>query len=225
MNMGMQDAVNLAWKLGLVIGHGGNPALLDSYEAERRPVDEAVVRQTDRATRLATLHAPAIRFIRDHLLSLATRLPPIVETLGEAISGLAVDYRSSPVVADHALGAAGPHAGDRAPDAVLDDSQGVVTSLYKLVAEHRHLLLLCGDAGSSPDVPKLGQHPIAVYRVTARGVAGGDLVDRNGEVARRYGSAAMAYLIRPDGYVGFRGTWSDLPRHLPDHLSKLFTPA
>ncbi len=223
MNMGMQDAVNLAWKLGLVIGHGGNPALLDSYEAERRPVDEAVLRQTDRATRLVTLHAPAIRFIRDHLLSLATRLPPIVEKLGEAISGIAVDYRSSPIVADHAPGAVGPHAGDRAPDAVLDDAQGVVTSLYKLVAQHRHLLLLVGDGqGLSPDVPKLGPHPIAVRRVTGPGEPGGDLVDRTGELARRYGSAAMAYLIRPDGYVGFRGTWSDLPRHLPAHLSKLF---
>ena len=223
MNMGMQDAVNLAWKLGLVIGHGGNPALLDSYEAERRPVDQAVVRQTDRATRLVTLHAPAIRFIRDHLLSLATRLPPIVEKLGEAISGIAVDYRSSPIVADHAPGAVGPHAGDRAPDAVVGDAQGVVTSLYKLVAQHRHLLLLVGDGqGLSPDVPKLGPQPIAVRRVTAPGVPGGDLVDRTGELAWRYGSAAMAYLIRPDGYVGFRGTWSDLPRHLPAHLSKLF---
>ena len=177
------------------------------------------------ATPDSRLQAPAIRFIRDHLLSLATWLPPIVEKLGEAISGIAIDYRSSPIVADHARGAAGPHAGDRALDAVLDDAQGRVTSLYKLVAEHRYLLLLCGDVGSSPDVPKFGRHPIAVRRVTAPGVAGGDLVDRSGEFARRYGSAATAYLIRPDGYVGFRGTWSDLPRHLPDHLSKLFTAA
>lgn len=225
MNMGILDAVNLAWKLGLVIGHGGNLALLDSYETERRPIDEAVLRQTDRATRLATLHAPAIRFIRDHLLSLATRLPPIVEKLGAAISGIAIDYRSSPIVADHAPGAAGPHAGDRAPDAVLDDAQGRVTSLYKVVAQRRHLLLLVGGGpGSFPDVPKMGSHPIAVRRVTPPAVAGGDLVDRSGEFARRYGSAAMGYLIRPDGYVGFRCAAGDLPRHLPAHLSKLFTP-
>ena len=57
------------------------------------------------------------------------------------------------------------------------------------------------------------------------GIPGGDLIDRGGEVAQRYGSAAMAYLIRPDGYVGFRCGWSDLSRYLPDHLARLFAPA
>jgi 2-polyprenyl-6-methoxyphenol hydroxylase-like FAD-dependent oxidoreductase len=229
MNMGMQDAVNLAWKLGLVIGQGGNPALLDSYEAERRPIDEAVVRQTDRATRMVTLHAPALRFIRDHLISLATRLPPVVEKLGEAISGIAVDYRASPIVADHARGAGGPRAGERAPDAVLQDARGAATSLYRLIGEHRHLLLLVGggaDGEAPPQVPELAKRPVAVRRVTAAGKGGGgDLVDHNGEVGARYGSAAMGYLIRPDGYVGFRCGWSDLSRHLPAHLATLFAPA
>ena len=119
----MQDAFNLAWKLGLVIGHGGNPALLDSYEPERRPIDEAVLRQTDRATRLVSLHGTVTRFVRDHLMSLATRLPVVVEKLGEAISGIAIDYRDSPIVEDHAIGAPGPHAGDRAPDALVDDRE------------------------------------------------------------------------------------------------------
>jgi 2-polyprenyl-6-methoxyphenol hydroxylase-like FAD-dependent oxidoreductase len=56
MNMGIQDAFNLAWKLSLVIRDAGDPKLLDSYDAERKPVDEAVIRQTDRATRLVSLH-------------------------------------------------------------------------------------------------------------------------------------------------------------------------
>ena len=59
MNMGIQDAYNLAWKLSLVLRSAGNPQLLDSYEAERKPVDEAVIRQTDRATRLVSLHGTA----------------------------------------------------------------------------------------------------------------------------------------------------------------------
>ena len=54
------------------------------------------------------------------------------------------------------------------------------------------------------------------------GGSGGDLIDANGEVANRYGSMGTAYLIRPDGYVGFRCTLNDTPRYLPGHLAKLF---
>jgi 2-polyprenyl-6-methoxyphenol hydroxylase-like FAD-dependent oxidoreductase len=226
MNMGMQDAFNLAWKLGLVIGHGGNPALLDSYEPERRPIDEAVLRQTDRATRLVSLHGTVTRFVRDHLMALATRLPVVVEKLGEAISGIAFDYRHSPIVEDHAVGGPGPHAGDRAPDALVDDREhGGPTRLYTLLAKHRHMLLLVGEeAASPPALPELTQRPVAVRRVTGAGGSGGDLIDANGEVARHYGSTGTAYLIRPDGYVGFRCALSDAPRYLPGHLAKLFAP-
>ncbi len=224
MNMGMQDAFNLAWKLGLVIGQGGNPALLDSYEPERRPIDEAVLRQTDRATRLVAVHGAVTRFLRDHLMALMTRLPTVVEKLGEAISGIAIDYRHSPIVEDHAVGAPGPHAGDRAPDALVEDHErGGSTNLYNIFAQHRHVLLAVGEARvQTSDLPELTRHPVAVLHVTAPGGSGGDLIDRDGEVAKRYGSAGTAYLIRPDGYVGFRCALNDITRYLPGHLAKLF---
>ena len=65
MNMGIQDAFNLAWKLSLVLRNGGDPQLLDSYQAERKPVDEAVIRQTDRGTRPypCTARPPALSAI------------------------------------------------------------------------------------------------------------------------------------------------------------------
>ena len=225
MNMGMQDSFNLAWKLGLVIGQGGNPALLDSYEPERRPIDEAVLRQTDRATRLVSLHGTVTRFVRDHLMSLATRLPVVVEKLGEVISGIAIDYRDSPIVEDHAIGAPGPHAGDRAPDALVGDCRigGGSTRLYELFEQHRQMLLMVGEgAGATPNLPELARRGIAVRHVTAAGDSGGDLIDTKGEIAKRYGSMGTAYLIRPDGYVGFRCTLNDTPRYLPGHLAKLF---
>jgi 2-polyprenyl-6-methoxyphenol hydroxylase-like FAD-dependent oxidoreductase len=52
MNTGLQDAYNLAWKLGLVVSKQADTALLDSYEAERRPVAQALLATTDRAFRL-----------------------------------------------------------------------------------------------------------------------------------------------------------------------------
>jgi 2-polyprenyl-6-methoxyphenol hydroxylase-like FAD-dependent oxidoreductase len=220
MNIGIQDAFNLAWKLALV-GGGASPALLDSYEAERRPIDEAVLRQTDRATRMVALHGPVTRFIRDHLIALAAQIPAVVEKLGEGISGIAVNYRHSPIVAEHALGAAGPHAGDRAPDAlVADPKTGGSRRLFELFGHHRHVLLMVGQGGAPPALPQCGQPPIIVRRVAAA-ASGGDLGDPSGEVAARYGSAAIAYLIRPDGYVGMRCAWSELSQRLPPYLARL----
>ena len=55
------------------------------------------------------------------------------------------------------------------------------------------MLLLVGEgAASPPDVPELTQRRIAVRRVTGAGSSGGDLIDANGEVAKRYGSTGIA---------------------------------
>ncbi len=227
MNIGIEDACNLAWKLGLVIRDGASPALLDSYEAERQPVDERVIRQTDRATRLVAVHGSVARFLRDHLMSLATQIPAVAEKLGEQISGLGVSYRRSPIVDDWPVGGNGPHAGDRAPDALVDDRQrGVATRLYDIFARHRHTLLLVGGAAEPlPELPEMWRPSLVVRRIASSGGdAGADLVDRAGEVARRYGSTPAAYLIRPDGYVGLRCRASEVPSRLPSHLEKVLGP-
>ena len=228
MNMGMQDAFNLAWKLNLVLRHGANPRLLESYEAERKPVDEAVIRQTDRATRLVSLHGTVARFVRDHMMSLLTQIPAVAEKLGEGLSGLAVDYRRSPIVEDHATGTAGPAAGDRAPDAPLAAAKdGASLRLYDLFAEHRHVLLLLGDGRDAlpPTMLPCPDGVFAVYRIVPTGISGGDYVDREGMIAQRYGASPVAYLIRPDGYVGFRSGQRTVSENLPRYLAKLFSTA
>ena len=227
MNMGMLDAFNLAWKLSLVIAGGADAAMLDSYEAERKPVDEAVIRQTDRATRLVALHGAVARFLRDHLMALATQIPAVADKLGDQISGLGINYRHSPIVEDYPVAGGGPQAGDRAPDALLDNPRrDVATQLYDLVAEKRHLLLMVGDgSGPAPVIPEVWRQSVAVRRVVSANGGDGDLVDRNGEIAARYGSTPAAYLIRPDAYVGLRCRSSDIAERLPGHLAKFFGPA
>jgi 2-polyprenyl-6-methoxyphenol hydroxylase-like FAD-dependent oxidoreductase len=227
MNMGIQDSFNLAWKLSLVLRRGGNPQLLDSYEAERKPVDEAVIRQTDRATRLVSLHGTTARFIRDHMMSLLTQIPAVAEKLGEGLSGLAINYRRSPIIEEHSAGKAGSAAGDRAPDAPLFAAKDRTSvRLYDLFAEHRHVLLLLGDSRESlpATMYRYPDNVFAVCRVVPPGISGGDYVDRESVVAKRYGSTPMAYLIRPDGYVGFRCDQRTLSENLPRYLAKLFSP-
>ena len=228
MNMGIQDAFNLAWKLSLVVRNGGTPQLLDSYEAERKPVDEAVIRQTDRATRLVSLHGTVARFIRDHMMSLLTQIAVVAENLGEGLSGLAVNYRHSPIVEEHGAGLPGPAVGDRAPDAPLASAKGDATlRLYDLFAEHRHVLLLLGDGPEAlpPTLPRLPERVFAAHRIVPPGTSGGDFIDREGVVAKCYGSRPIAYLIRPDGYIGFRCDQRTVSENLPHYLAKLFSSA
>ena len=73
MNTGLQDAVNLAWKLALAVRGEGGEELLDSYELERRPVAAQVVRQTDRLTRMATTRSPLAQHARNMALLAAGR--------------------------------------------------------------------------------------------------------------------------------------------------------
>jgi hypothetical protein len=211
--------------LGCCVGHWRH-APARSSEAERKPVDEAVIRQTDRATRVVSLHGTVARFIRDHMMSLLTQIPAVAEKLGEGLSGLAINYRHSPIIEEHAAGRAGPAAGDRAPDAPLVAAKdGTSVRLYDLFAEHRHVLLLLGDGRESlpPTMPRYPESVFTAYRVVPAGTPGGDFIDRDGVVAQRYGSAPAAYLIRPDGYVGFRCDQGTISENLPHYFAKLLS--
>jgi hypothetical protein len=100
MNTGIQDAVNLGWKLALTLRGGTDAALLDTYQAERAPTGKMVLRFTDRAFTIATSTNPIVRLAR-------TRLGPAVIPLAlkartarayafRTVSQLDIRYRYSP---------------------------------------------------------------------------------------------------------------------------------
>jgi len=138
LNIGVQDAANLAWKLALVIRGEGPEEILDSYDAERRPTARAVLRGTDWATRLLTARNPLIREARNLLLRALGGSEAARGRLSDAVSGLGVSCRKSPIVAEAApnwlqalwrggtasyqagrVFGRGPRAGDRMPDPPL----------------------------------------------------------------------------------------------------------
>ena len=96
MNTGIQDAVNLGWKLALVCLGRAPERLLDSYDRERRPVGAFVLRFTDRAFTAATATSAAARLIRAHLapraLALAGHLPRARALAFRTVSQLAISY-------------------------------------------------------------------------------------------------------------------------------------
>lgn len=209
MNTGIQDAHNLAWKLALVAAGRSPESLLDSYHAEREPIARAVLRMTDRLTRLATLENPLARRARNLLLSWLAGIESVEHRIVEDIAELNIDYRRSPIV-DGSNGGQlheGPPAGARAPDAELRiNGLTKPVRLYELLRDPRHALLLF--AGSSLTLEDR-QHVANVDTMITRysdSIAVHVLTNSEPGVERRYGAdAPWMYLVRPDGYIGLRG--------------------
>jgi hypothetical protein len=230
MNTGIQDAWNLGWKLALVCRGLASEALLDSYEAERRPVGGFVVRFTDRAFAVATSTNPLLRAVRTglvpRLLPLAVRVDRALAYGVRTIAQLGIGYRHSPAVQDgRPAPRRGPRAGDRLPDArVARDGQ--VCWLGEALAAPRFHLLLCGrpdawDAGQLTAVRARYRDLLAVHHLTPE-AAPGALHDVDGRAFPRLGVEQTAhYLIRPDSHVGYRAAGTNLDG-LQRHLAHWF---
>lgn len=189
MNTGVQDSYNLAWKVAAVVNDGAPAALLDTYEAERRPVAADVLELSD--SRLAA--------------SLRTNAGA-VERDASTIQ-LDVGYRGSPLACDDRDDRAALRAGDRAPDA---------SGLRAVDGEHRLFDLLHGGRftvlsfGPSLTAAFPGRAP-RVLRVVADTARDGEIADVDGNLVRAYGACeGTVVLIRPDGYIGLISDAGDL---------------
>ncbi|WP_169730882.1 FAD-dependent monooxygenase [Lentzea kentuckyensis] len=92
MNTGLGDADNLAWKLALVVQGRASERLLDTYEAERRPIGAQVLRSTTPATRMVLGSGRASRILRDHVLWPVMNIGVVQRKLIRAASQLDVRY-------------------------------------------------------------------------------------------------------------------------------------
>ncbi|MFF5032939.1 FAD-dependent monooxygenase [Nocardia salmonicida] len=226
MNTGIQDAHNLAWKLALAVAEVAAPSLLASYDAERRPVGEEVVGRT-------------VRHARDGIG--ADESDPERVLLREA--QLLIDYRDSPIVTESPTGARSPLAGSRAPDATGLTRDGVTSPfrLFPLLAGPGHTLLryvdnTCDTATLTEMerhaglLRKLTDDHLDIYLVAGPGATIAPTIlpvirDSDGDFARRYHCAAgAAYVVRPDGYLGYAASPAT-PDDLIRHFESTFAPA
>jgi hypothetical protein len=226
MNTGIQDAWNLGWKLALVTRGVAQEALLDSYDAERRPVGRYVVRFTDRAFAVTTSTNPILRALRTQLvprvLPLALRLDRGLAYGFRSVSQLGISYRRSPAVQEGRPALRrGPRAGDRLPDArIARDGQGCW--LGEALALPGFHLLLCGrpddwDAGQLANLRRRHPDTLTVHQLT-RDAAPRALQDVEGQGFSRLGVEHSAhYLIRPDGHIAYRAAGTGLDG-LQDYL-------
>ena len=198
MNTGMQDAVNLGWKLAQVV-HGASPdGLLDTYHAERHPVGARVLRTTmaSVALRRPDPRTKALRETLDELMHTEAARRLFVAML----SGLDVHYD---------LGEGHPLLGRRMPDLDLVTAAGEVR-VYALLREARPVLLDLGRGGAFDPAPWSNR-----IRFVDATCAGPWELPAIGAV-----SAPAAVLIRPDGHVAWAGDLTDPA--LPEALTTWF---
>ncbi|MGW2524973.1 FAD-dependent monooxygenase [Streptomyces sp. NPDC001617] len=189
MNTGIQDALNLGWKLALVCRGAAPLELLETYEAERAPVGRSVLRFTDRAFTIATSRNPVLRLAR---VQLAPRIAPLAlrasrlrNRVFRTVSELDIHYRHSPVsVGSRALRRSGPRAGDRLPD--------LPHGLQARTAAPGYHLLLTGPHHLWPD-----QWLAPVVR------GRGDLINVHRLGTESPWPGVAQGLVRPDGYLGY----------------------
>lgn len=197
MNLGIQDAINLGWKLIHVQRGWASPVLLDTYEQERRPAARSALRMAERNTRMFTARRPIERMVRNAMMRVAHRLAPVQRQLTWGPAGYRQPCRSDAISTAHRR--RGPQPGQHlarwvgadvdwlalaphveGPSRLLTGMATPTMAAFESVAADHGV-----EPVSTPDVPAAG---------------------------------TMALLVRPDGVIGWVG--AD-PGALDDHLGAL----
>jgi 3-(3-hydroxy-phenyl)propionate hydroxylase len=201
LNIGVQDAVNLGWKLAQVVKGTSPESLLDTYQAERHPIAARVLRLTMAQSALGR-GDDRTTALRETMTDLLAMTEPR-KRYGAIMSGLDIRYD---------LGEGHPLLGRRMPDLEVTTAAGPRRA-FALLHSARPILLNLGEAGSIDIKPWADR----VQLIDAKYTGEWELPIL-GAVA-----APIAVLVRPDGYVAWVGDQNQFG--LTDALSTWFGPA
>jgi 2-polyprenyl-6-methoxyphenol hydroxylase-like FAD-dependent oxidoreductase len=190
MNTGMQDAMNLAWKLALVTrGFCVPEPLLDSYSSERSGIAKLVLEATGKATSIAVWRGRVAQTVRNHVAHWIFGLAPARQTMANVLSEISVGYPQSPLSVGGVHVNHAPEAGKRAP---LRSGEAPVgagrTPLFAVFAE--------GESAARPVLDRYAR--IVEANLRAPYAPGG------------------IWVVRPDGYVGLvakAGDWNAVEQY------------
>ncbi|TGB01415.1 FAD-binding protein [Halobacillus salinus] len=229
MNLGLQDAMNIAWKLSVVLkGIAGDP-FLDSYHEERWPLGKDVLKETSRMLKVANLEGAQGK-IRNWTGKAALTQNWVQNRIANHLSNIYNEYEDAErnkSLKDPSLSRKALQAGRRLPDHLLFFDGTTDERLYPLIERHGHLCLIYTDAENDDltdyafllskkieeDYPDL----IKVFLVAKGGtVALGQeklpiIYDVHRHLNQNVGmKEGHTLLVRPDGHVAFHDTAADV---------------
>jgi 2-polyprenyl-6-methoxyphenol hydroxylase-like FAD-dependent oxidoreductase len=207
MNTGLQDAYNLGWKLALVVQGRADPALLDTYEQERIPVAQRLLRTTDRAFQLIVADGWLGTLFRTKIIARVAATAMTFERVRNlafrTISQIGISYPASSLSQSlPGLPKGAPAAGDRFPWARLR-LRGPAEDLFGKLDDTCFNLLVFGQ----PAVPA----PTGAFGDLLRIHVIPDDAKNDAELTRVGVPRQSFYLLRPDGHVGLCGTRLEMP--------------
>lgn len=193
-NSGIQDAANLGWKLALVAQGKAGDALLDTYDAERRPAAAENLQVTSRSARFLAPRSPAEHTLRRAVVALAARHPFARALVNTGRMSVANDYPAAPAL---------PAGGRTVQNLPLQFPDGRPTTLMELLGEGTECLGLWfapepAEAAASADA--LQGLPLRL--VAVGGASGLPTLEPDEALSRHLGQppAGSLWLLRPDAY-------------------------
>lgn len=205
MNTGIQDMINLCWKLAFVIKGMAKPELLDTYQEERIPVMEQLLSKTEKATDAFNSTNPVIQGLMKIFLPPVLSFGFVQQKGAEMISEVAHTYHGT-ALAGMGSAVGSLKAGDRIPNWDLEvtavSSNGNdkrCTTIYQLLDPSSLTLLLINGTGKSS-----GDH---IYHpmLNTWNISSGDA-----RFSKIFGIAPAFILVRPDAYIGISGHYDQI---------------
>ncbi|MDF5733501.1 MAG: FAD-dependent monooxygenase [Rhizonema sp. PD38] len=232
MNTGIQDMIDLSWKLAMIWHGKAAKELLNTYEEERLPIIRNIVSRTETATdvlnsdsiivhQLITLLTPV--FLNNHLVQqLSTGM----------LSEVAMNYRKSSLSQTYQAHG-NLQAGDRVPDMDVlawnldssGDTQPRKARLYEILNPSCFTLLVAGGE-STTDLPATWKEQISPWHgfLKLQRIAPTlTQAETKMQFDSAFGSSRSLFLVRPDSYLGFVGNQNAIPA-LIEWLGRWFPP-
>jgi 2-polyprenyl-6-methoxyphenol hydroxylase-like FAD-dependent oxidoreductase len=225
MNTGLQDAFNLAWKLAFVSQGKAREALLDTYNDERMPIAQNLVRTTDRVFNLVTSKDPLMKAVRMHVLPvlmqtvlpLAQKQHFLREAGFKTISEIGIQYRQSELSQEDPHSWFPKHApkpGERVP--YLPAKEPSVETQEMVKGTQFHFVLFSGEETNEEAQAIRRQlteeYPDLIEFDEIRLSAGTkELYETFGIQKQDY------YFVRPDSYIAYRSASLDT-QHFSTYL-------
>jgi 2-polyprenyl-6-methoxyphenol hydroxylase-like FAD-dependent oxidoreductase len=228
MNTGMQDMMNLCWKLAMVMKGQAKPELVETYSKERIPVIQNVLKKTEATNDAIASESRLFRSVFNHIAPWLVGMENVERNAAEHMSQLALNYRESPLsVRSEKPGEL--RAGDRLPDLPVtllhsegsSDTKPRPATIFSLLNPSFFTLLYCNVSDPAKTHSEV-QSAIGPWQHMVRGqliaaIAGDD------RFKKYLGSSPSMILVRPDGYAAFIGSGNSIGK-LAEYCDKWLLP-
>ena len=222
MNTGVQDAINLAWKIALVSrGVAGDP-ILRSYSEERSEIGRQIVASSDHMTRVMTLRNPVMQFARNTAMHVALGFDGVQRKALRSLSMIDLNYRNFGLRSSSSIrrDRDSLQPGDRLPPIPLSSSDGDEVHVDQLARPDRFTIFVVESPGT-PDFARACEQMartvqllpealrplvdlVPVHASEASAVSRGECFDTAGAVRASAGFRGHgAMLVRPDRHIAF----------------------